>query len=203
MSVDASRKWATPAARRDTRRAEILATAARLFSAKGYHATTMDHIAEQFGVTKPALYHYVGGKEQILAELFKDAFERLDAVRLHALAADDPRERIGRFVRGHVAVAAADTKVLFVLEIEADQLAADTFAHVRRSGREYRDALVESIELGRAQGAFSAELDARLSAYGILGMCSWLSTWYRLDGPRGVDEIAEHFATMALASLGA
>lgn len=161
----------------------------------------MDHIAEQFGVTKPALYHYVGGKEQILAELFRDAFAQLDAVRVHALESDDPAERIRRFVRGHVGVAAADTKVLFVLEIEAEQLEAETFAHVRAQARQYRDAVVESIELGQRSGVFDTKLDARVSAYGILGMCSWLSTWFQPAGTRTVDDIAAQFEAMALPAL--
>ena len=48
------------------RKEEVMNVAARLFAAKGYHATTLDQIAEEMGVTKPALYYYVNNKEDIL-----------------------------------------------------------------------------------------------------------------------------------------
>jgi AcrR family transcriptional regulator len=51
----------TTVARKD----EVIRVAARLFAAKGYHATTLDEIAEELGVTKPALYYYVASKGDI------------------------------------------------------------------------------------------------------------------------------------------
>ncbi len=53
----------------DERRRELLAAAARLFSKKGYRATTTDEIARAAGLTKGALYHHFKSKEDVLYEL--------------------------------------------------------------------------------------------------------------------------------------
>ena len=52
--------------KRRRRRAEILHAALQAFGEKGYHITTLAHIAARVGVQKTALYHYFPGKEAIL-----------------------------------------------------------------------------------------------------------------------------------------
>jgi AcrR family transcriptional regulator len=46
---------------------KIVDTAYNLFLTKGYRGTTMDEIAAALGVTKPALYQYFPGKEDLFA----------------------------------------------------------------------------------------------------------------------------------------
>src|ERR1700749_2472714 len=48
------------------KRAALIRKAARAFSARGFYNTSLDDIAEELGVTKPALYYYVKNKEEIL-----------------------------------------------------------------------------------------------------------------------------------------
>ncbi len=41
----------------------MLDVAGKLFSERGFHAVSMDEIAEQVGISKPMVYHYFGSKE--------------------------------------------------------------------------------------------------------------------------------------------
>jgi len=50
-------------------REEILDAAAELFAAHGLAATTTRQIAERVGIRQASLYHYFGGKDEILLEL--------------------------------------------------------------------------------------------------------------------------------------
>jgi AcrR family transcriptional regulator len=50
-------------------RAEILGAAAELFAAQGLAATTTRQIADRVGIRQASLYHYFGGKDEILLEL--------------------------------------------------------------------------------------------------------------------------------------
>lgn len=50
-------------------RAEILGAAAELFAAHGLAATTTRQIADRVGIRQASLYHYFGGKDEILLEL--------------------------------------------------------------------------------------------------------------------------------------
>lgn len=48
---------------RPERERQMLEVAGRSFAARGFHAVSMDGIAEQAGISKPMLYHYFGSKE--------------------------------------------------------------------------------------------------------------------------------------------
>lgn len=52
-------------------RGRLLESAAALFSAKGYAATTVREIVARAGVTKPALYYYFRSKEGIYLDLMR------------------------------------------------------------------------------------------------------------------------------------
>src|SRR5512146_2694440 len=67
-------------AKRQRRRVEILHAALRAFRDKGYHATTLDDIAQQLGVRKTALYHYFPDKEAILHACHREGLAELDRI---------------------------------------------------------------------------------------------------------------------------
>ena len=50
------------------KRSVLIREAARAFGQKGYHNASLDDVAQQLGVTKPALYYYVKSKQEILFE---------------------------------------------------------------------------------------------------------------------------------------
>ena len=56
---------------------KIVDAAFSLFIKKGYHGTTMGEIAESLGVTKPALYQYFPGKEDLFAAVAEQARQEL------------------------------------------------------------------------------------------------------------------------------
>ena len=64
----------TQAERSATTRAALLAAARELFAANGFTATGREQIAERAGVTRGALYHHFGSKEQ----LFRAVVEELE-----------------------------------------------------------------------------------------------------------------------------
>ena len=85
----------TQAQRSATTRAALLAAARELFAANGYVATGREQIAERAGVTRGALYHHFGSKEQ----LFRAVVEELEGelggkVMLAAAGGGDAAEQL-------------------------------------------------------------------------------------------------------------
>lgn len=60
----------------ETRCEQLLASARRLITKKGYRDTTTDEIARNAGLTKGALYHHFGSKEDILFALVREVTDR-------------------------------------------------------------------------------------------------------------------------------
>jgi AcrR family transcriptional regulator len=58
----------------------LMEAALRLFTQRGYSATTVRELVEAAGVTKPVLYYYFGSKEGLFLELMRTHFGRLEAV---------------------------------------------------------------------------------------------------------------------------
>src|ERR1700689_1518230 len=59
----------------EAKRGALLREAASAFTRQGFHATSLDDIAQKLGVTKAALYHYFPGKPALLRECFMRALE--------------------------------------------------------------------------------------------------------------------------------
>ena len=70
--------------KRSGRKAQIIDVSTELFREKGYHATSLDDIADRIGFTKPAIYYYFKSKEDILFaivdEIVDSGLERMEAV---------------------------------------------------------------------------------------------------------------------------
>ena len=63
----------------DAQRETILAQAAELFARQGFVGTSMNEVATACGMSKPALYHYVRDKSQLLFEIATTHVARLHA----------------------------------------------------------------------------------------------------------------------------
>jgi AcrR family transcriptional regulator len=79
----------------DATRSALLAAARRLFTERGYAATSTNEIVERAGVTRGALYHHFPAKY----DLFRAVFEQLEAeladqVARAALAGSDALEQL-------------------------------------------------------------------------------------------------------------
>jgi AcrR family transcriptional regulator len=77
------------------RRHEIVDASAKVFAARGYHATSTNELCDANGIGKGALYYYIGSKEQLLAAIHDRV---MDEVMLGAdradLAGGTPPERL-------------------------------------------------------------------------------------------------------------
>jgi AcrR family transcriptional regulator len=65
---------------KDEVRKKIVTTAYHLFLTRGYNGTTMEGIASSLGVTKPALYQYFPGKEDLYAAVAEHARQELKGI---------------------------------------------------------------------------------------------------------------------------
>jgi len=68
----------------------IIDTAVKVFHRKGYRTATLDDVANELGLTKPALYHYVSSKENLLSLIYLQALESFfDTIYEIAKSMDD------------------------------------------------------------------------------------------------------------------
>jgi AcrR family transcriptional regulator len=63
------RKRMTQAERREDTRRQVLAAAARVFARNGFHATSLEAVAEEAGFSRGAVYYNFADKEELFLEL--------------------------------------------------------------------------------------------------------------------------------------
>jgi AcrR family transcriptional regulator len=184
------------------RDAEVYAAALRLFTEKGYHATSMQDIAAAVGLYKGSLYHYIGSKEELLARVFERGMgSLLDEVE--SIAADKSlaaSRQLRLILRAHVAAVADNREALTVYLHEFRALAGEGLEHVREQRERYRRVLESVVERGVRSGEFD-RTDVAIATLGVLGMCNWIVQWYRPGGRLGPGQIADHFAELLLRGL--
>jgi AcrR family transcriptional regulator len=188
--------------KRGDRGEEVYLAALKLFREKGYHATSMQDIAAAVGLYKGSLYHYIGGKEDLLVAVFERAMGALlaDVERITAEPGLQPSEQLRRIVEAHVLAVSDNLDALTVYLHEWRSLPGDALAQVRRQRERYLTLVAEVVGRGVRSGQFTA-VDARIATLGVVGMCNWACQWYRPGGRLAASEIARHFGNLVLGGL--
>lgn len=180
----------------------LLAAATRLFADQGYDRTSVQEIVEAAGVTKGALYHYFGSKEDLLQEVYARLLrlqqERLD---MYALPQEPVEERLR--------AAAADVVVTTIENLDdasiffrsMHQLSPEKNKQVRAERRRYHERFRALVEEGQRAGVFTRDIPADLVVDYHFGSVHHLSTWYRPDGPLTPQQVATHLADLLLRAL--
>jgi TetR/AcrR family transcriptional regulator len=185
--------------KRDRRRKEILHAALRAFREKGYHGTTLDDIAEAFGIRKTALYHYFPDKEAILYACHQESLAELDRIVAGTRAFDAAGERLGFVIREHVKVM-TETLEGSPLAFEVTALSPTLQRDVIAGRDRYERALRRIIAQGVADGEFR-QLNPKIAVFAILGAINWISRWYRPEGALHADELGREFAEHLVGGL--
>lgn len=186
-------------AKRQRRRTEILHAALRAFRRRGYHATTLDDIAEQLGIRKTALYHYFPDKESILYECHRESLAELDRILAGARALDGAPERLAFVIREHVRVM-TDTLEASPLAFEVTALSPERQREVIAARDRYERALRRMIQDGIAAGDFRPT-NPKTAVFAILGAINWIARWYRPEGALHASELGREFATHLVGGL--
>jgi len=179
----------------------ILEASAQIIRQKGYHAASMQDIAEAVNLQKASLYHHFSGKQEILLALLDQALDLLIDRVSAVLALDLPaEEKLSQATRTYLECLDEHAALASVLLLEHRSL--DPEYHDRhiprrdRFERLWRDLIQEGVEGGVFHVA-----DTAVAARALLGVMNWTITWYRPDGHYSSGEISDQFVALFLDGL--
>jgi AcrR family transcriptional regulator len=159
----------TQASRTAATRSALLDAARPLFAARGYAEVGTDEIARAAGVTRGALYHQFGGKEELFATVFETVEAELTTSIGALLAEADETDPVGLMRAGVDAWLAccADPEVTRIVLIEAPAVLGWT--RWREIGRRYGVGLIESAVTGAMAAGAIVEQPALPLAHVLSG----------------------------------
>jgi AcrR family transcriptional regulator len=126
----------------DQRRQQLFEVARERFAQQGFHATSMDEIAEAAGVTKPVLYQHFPSKRALYVELLEETGRQLLSTLADATArAGSLRERVELGFRAYFRFAVG-TRSAFLFLLGTSLRSDPEFARIVE---EILDAAAETI----------------------------------------------------------
>ncbi|MGW4074839.1 TetR/AcrR family transcriptional regulator [Streptomyces asiaticus] len=185
------------------RRRELLSTAAEVFAAQGYNATTVRRIADEAGMLAGSLYYHFDSKESMVDEILSTFLNELWAGYDEVLGAGlGPRETVEALVTESFREIDRHRAAVEIYQKESKHLATQPrFRYLSESQGRFERAWLGALERGVAEGAFRADLDIRL-AYRFLRDTVWVAaSWYRPGGRHSPEEIARQYLSMVLDGI--
>lgn len=184
-----------------TRLEEVLHSAANIFFAKGFHATSIEDVARDVGMLKGSLYYYIKSKEDLLFRLLMAGIEDGDAFIVRQIdPAGDPLEQLDRAIRAQIDYIIQNRVPFGLFLHEFDSLSGKRQHKLISVMSRYNSRFVELVRRGQEQGQL-VEGEPWIIVNGILGMCNWLYRWYDPDHASDPEQIKQVFLSMILKGI--
>jgi len=182
-------------------KSDILQAAAQIFRRKGYHAASMQDIADAVHLQKASLYHHVTGKQDILLAILDKALDLLIDDLQHVVDSDlTPEEKIRRAMQIYIERLTEDTSLAAVLLLEYRSLEPDLrVRHIER--RDRYDHLWRGLIREGVEANLFRPVDEAVATFALLGVQNWMITWFRQDGRFTARQLADQFCDLFINGL--
>lgn len=181
---------------------EVLDAAAKVFYERGYADASVQDVADELGILKGSLYHYIDTKEDLLFRLLEETHDDVDRILEEVAAVEglEPIERLELYVRRQVEYnldALARVSVYYHdVERLSDDRRKQIFARRHVHERFVEGLIKEAQEAGRADRS----LNPRLITPSVFATIIWTYRWYR-RGRYRKDEVADACAAFVLRGV--
>jgi AcrR family transcriptional regulator len=178
------------------RRGEILAAARRRFARDGFHATTMEDVTVEAGISSSVIYRWFSGKDELVAVCISEALRGVVEVLEEALRIEPPvsvAEAVRRIIAAAFAQTSDDGEELAAIVVQAWAEAMRDPAVKDLLGTLYtriRDGLAELVGRHQAAGTMSPDLDPQAVARQLFSLFPGFIVQHLVVGPEDLDAYA-------------
>jgi AcrR family transcriptional regulator len=187
--------------RYDRRRQEVVLAAARLFAQRGYDQTSVPELAQELGLASGSLYHYFGGKEQLLIEICDQLMDPLLARARELVARGEaPDEQLRELVRLWVAHVVEHRDHVLVFQQQRHVVERGGQWRGVRAARKEFERLLDDVLARVQQAGAGVPGSRRVALSALLGMVNHTVQWYRPRGALTPREIADGYVDLVLGT---
>lgn len=176
----------------------VLDAALTLFAERGYHGIAVSQIAAALGVRTPSLYNHMTSKQELLETIVRRTLDDVHAEFDAAVAGlDAPADQLRAAVRVYARRHATHRRQALIVNRDTTSLPEPALSRMRQRRRDHETATRAVISRGIEDGSFSVG-NAGLASFAILEMSVSIARWFREDGPRTAEQVADEYAEFAL-----
>lgn len=189
-------------------RERLMEAALRMFLQRGYPGTSMKALAQELGISAPALYWYFPSKEDLYVSVIDTAMQDFLVHVRQSITETDPVLKLGQMVRAHVTwqLQQSDAARAFDLTMSVRSLTYDIpterLAPIVKMEREYVEEFRAVLEEGRKHGSMAID-DVKTTAFAIVTLCEYVHTWFNPAGNMSVAAVANRYEGLVRNMVGA
>ncbi len=180
------------------RREELIEIACRIFAEKGFDRASLQEIADEFGVLKGSLFHYISNKDDLLFAIIEGVYEDGEKAIWSIVAEDDTAaNRLQRLIVAYVVYVVEHQAAVTVWLHDLNALEPARRKSIMAYEERDRLRLVDLISEAQREGAIRADADPHLMSMALLGAMNWVHRWFR-RGRLSAQEVGEELSRMFL-----
>jgi AcrR family transcriptional regulator len=193
----------TPTRNRRRRDDELLEAAARVFAERGYSDASVQDVADELGILKGSLYHYIKTKEDLLFWLLEGVHNDVERIREEVAAIEglDPLERIAEWVRRQLLYNMDNLDRISIYYHDMERLSPTRLEILTQKRKADSRFVTNLIRDAQAQGLADPALDARIVNNFLFGTMNWIYRWYNPKGQISRSKIADTCAEYVTSGL--
>ena len=178
----------------------VLRTAARVFSQRGFHQTTLSDIAKELHIAKPTLYHYFKSKDEILLQIQQAAIAQMTTIELGPeTSAISGRDLLEKFIVRYVEMIVDDFGTCLIKTGDLPLEPANRTI-VRKGSKEIEKMMREILRRGVKDRSLATP-DPKITAMFLFGSLNWIPYWFKPDGELSVEQLAQRITKSLLAGI--
>ena len=170
---------------------KIKAAAIKLFSQKGYSATSMRQIAQQAGLSSGSLYNHLKRKSDLLLDIHRDFIDEVIEKTKFSEGDREPCEEKLREIFKTFMKAIFENKLSFKILLEQETfLPPKARKRVVRNVHLLKEGIKRIVEEGIKRGEIR-EVDSKMATFCVFALCNYTLRWVNPKGPYSYKELGE------------
>ncbi|MCG2621857.1 TetR/AcrR family transcriptional regulator [Arthrobacter sp. I2-34] len=174
----------------------------------GYAGTSMKALAQELGVSAPALYWYFPSKDDLYVSVLDASMKDFLGHVRESITEEEPVHKLGQIVRAHVTWqlqqlgAARAFDLTMTYRGESHDLPPERLASVFEMQRKYVREVGEVLQAGKDRGVMRVD-DVTTTAFAIITLCDYVFTWFDPQGGMSVAAVANRYEGLVRNMVGA
>ncbi|MGO4246200.1 TetR/AcrR family transcriptional regulator [Paenarthrobacter sp. RAF54_2] len=186
----------------------VMKVALQKFLQHGYAGTSMKALAEELGVSAPAIYWYFPSKNDLYVSVLAAAMKDFLTHVRDSITENEPVLRLGQIVRAHVtwqlqqlgAARAFDLTMSY--KGEAHEIPSEQLEPVFEMQREYVREVQNVLQAGKTRGVMQVD-DVPTASFAIITLCDYVFTWFDPHGEMSIAAVANRYEGLVRNMVGA
>jgi AcrR family transcriptional regulator len=160
---------------------DVLDAAVKVFYERGYSDATVQDVADELGILKGSLYHYIETKEDLLFQLVSEVHDQVQGILEEVEAAEGlaPLDQLELYVRKQVEYNLENLERISIYYHDLDRLTGERLDYVKGLRRNHDQFVTKLISAAQKEGTADESFDPRLLANCVFGTIIWTYQWYR------------------------